>query len=114
MRNIFPEDPEVRASSNIAGKLTDLWQKKRVTVVVPILNVALYICVAMSIMLFIERLYMTCVILGIKFLGKKRYTKYRLNALKEEVEKKKKEYPKVLVQIPMYNEREVRRSALLN
>lgn len=113
MRNIFPNDPEVRASSNIAGMLTDLWQKKRVTVVVPILNVALYICVAMSIMLFIERLYMTCVILGIKFLGKKRYTKYRLNALKEEVGKKKKEYPKVLVQIPMYNEREVLRTALL-
>ncbi|KAK1403384.1 Mannan synthase [Heracleum sosnowskyi] len=107
MRNIFHEEPEVRASSNIAGNLTDLWQKKRVTVLVPILNVALYICVAMSIMLFIERLYMTCVILGIKFLGKKRYTKYRLDALKEEVEKKKKEYPKVLVQIPMYNEREV-------
>ena len=113
MRNIFHEEPEVKATSNIAGMLTDVWQKKRVTVIVPILNVALCICVAMSIMLFIERLYMTCVILGIKFLGKKRYTKYRLDALKGEVEKKKKEYPKVLVQIPMYNEREVQRKALL-
>lgn len=51
--------------------------------------------------------------LGHKVSGKKRYTKYRLNALKEEVEKKKKEYPKVLVQIPMYNEREVQCNALL-
>lgn len=62
MRNIFHEETEVYASSNIAGILIDVWQKKRVTVLVPILNIALYICVAMSIMLFIERLYMTCVI----------------------------------------------------
>lgn len=39
-------------------------------------------------------------------LGKKRYTKYKLDGLKEDIEHNKS-YPMVLIQIPMYNEKEV-------
>ncbi|KAH7855010.1 hypothetical protein Vadar_020231 [Vaccinium darrowii] len=39
-------------------------------------------------------------------LGKKRYTKYKLDGLKEDLERNKN-YPMVLIQIPMYNEKEV-------
>ncbi|KAF8042689.1 hypothetical protein BT93_A1119 [Corymbia citriodora subsp. variegata] len=60
----------------------------------------------MSLMLFIERVYMAIVILYVKLFRKKRYTKYNLDALKEDLELSKS-YPKVLIQIPMYNEKEV-------
>ncbi|PKI65116.1 hypothetical protein CRG98_014430 [Punica granatum] len=49
---------------------------------------------------------MAVIILFVKLFGKKRYTKYRLNAMKEDLELNKS-YPMVLIQIPMYNEKEV-------
>ncbi|ESR41606.1 hypothetical protein CICLE_v10013685mg [Citrus x clementina] len=60
----------------------------------------------MSLMLFIERVYMAIVILYVKVLRKKRYTEYKLEEMKEDLELNKS-YPMVLVQIPMYNEKEV-------
>ncbi|KAL5740841.1 hypothetical protein ACOSQ2_030021 [Xanthoceras sorbifolium] len=60
----------------------------------------------MSVMLFIERVYMAIVILYVKLLGKKIYTKYNLEKMKEDLEINKS-HPKVLVQIPMFNEKEV-------
>ncbi|CBI32777.3 unnamed protein product, partial [Vitis vinifera] len=60
----------------------------------------------MSIMLFIERVYMAIIILCVKVMRKKRYTKYKLDTMKEDLELNKS-YPKVLIQIPMYNEKEV-------
>lgn len=60
----------------------------------------------MSVMLLIERVYMAMVILFLKLLGKKRYTKYKLEEMKQDLELNKS-YPMVLVQIPMYNEKEV-------
>ncbi|CAA2972701.1 Hypothetical predicted protein, partial [Olea europaea subsp. europaea] len=58
-----------------------------------------------SAMLFIERV-MAIVITFVHFLGKKRYTKYQLDSIKEDLDKNKN-YPTVLVQIPMFNEKEV-------
>ncbi|OWM82434.1 hypothetical protein CDL15_Pgr002008 [Punica granatum] len=75
-------------------------------ILVPILRAALVLCTVMSLMLFIERVYMAVIILFVKLFGKKRYTKYRLNAMKEDLELNKS-YPMVLIQIPMYNEKEV-------
>lgn len=60
----------------------------------------------MSIMLFLERVYMAIVIACVKCLGKKRYTKYNLEAIKQDLERNKN-FPMVLVQIPMFNEKEV-------
>ena len=62
--------------------------------------------IVMSIMLFIERVYMAIVILCVKVSGKKTYTKYKLEAMKEDLELNKI-HPMVLVQIPTYNEKEV-------
>lgn len=50
---------------------------------------------------------MAIVIACVKCLGKRRYTKYQLDAIKEDLEKNNN-YPKVLVQIPMFNEKEVK------
>nr|GEV83190.1 mannan synthase 1-like [Tanacetum cinerariifolium] len=49
---------------------------------------------------------MTVVVLLVKLTGKKKYMQYKLEALKEDIEKNRS-YPMVLVQIPMFNEKEV-------
>ncbi|KAK6290245.1 hypothetical protein POUND7_001786 [Theobroma cacao] len=77
----------------------------RVSFFVPLLRLAILLCSLMSIRLFIERVYMAIVILCVKVLRKKRYTRYSLEAMKD-VELNKS-HPLLLVQIPMYNEKEV-------
>lgn len=57
-------------------------------------------------MLFIERVVMALVILGVKVLRRKKYTQYKLDAMKQDLERNRS-YPMVLIQIPMYNEKEV-------
>ncbi|XP_055812124.1 glucomannan 4-beta-mannosyltransferase 1-like [Solanum dulcamara] len=106
MRNLVFQDPRIRVSTNTTQSLNHAWERIRVPVVVPALHLAMYICIAMSVMLFLERIYMAIVIGGVKCFGKKRYTKYKLESVKEDLEKNKN-YPMVLVQIPMFNEKEV-------
>lgn len=76
------------------------------SMVMPPLTAAICVCAVMSLMMFVERVYMTIVVLLVKFLGKKKYTQYKLEALKEDLEQNRS-YPMVLVQIPMFNEKEV-------
>ncbi|KAJ0714425.1 putative glucomannan 4-beta-mannosyltransferase [Helianthus annuus] len=106
MRNLFRGEPEVKSAYDFSGSFTDMWRDMRVSMVIPPLTVAICICVTMSIMMFIERVYMTVVLLLVKFTGKKKYTQYKLEALKEDLEQNRR-YPMVLVQIPMFNEKEV-------
>ena len=49
---------------------------------------------------------MALVILVVKVLRIKKYTKYKLDAMKQNIERNKR-YPMVLIQIPMFNEKEV-------
>ncbi|KAL0316207.1 UNVERIFIED_CONTAM: Glucomannan 4-beta-mannosyltransferase 1 [Sesamum radiatum] len=106
MRNIVLLEPEVNGAYDPLRSLIYAWDCTRVPIIVPFLRIAVYICIAMSIMLFIERVYMAIVIVFVKCLGKKRYTKYQLDSIKEDLEKNKN-YPMLLVQIPMFNEKEV-------
>ncbi|KAF6140215.1 hypothetical protein GIB67_000263 [Kingdonia uniflora] len=104
-RNLVLEDPgETLMAYGVANKLWFLWQQVRGRVVVG-LRVCIIFCAVMSIMLFIERVYMSLVLLSVKLTGKKRYTKYKLESMKEDLELNNS-YPMVLVQIPMYNEKE--------
>ncbi|XP_011094610.1 mannan synthase 1-like [Sesamum indicum] len=106
MRDIVFREVEMNETYDPTMRLIHAWDSIRVPIIVPLLRFAVYICIGMSIMLFIERVYMAIVIACVKCLGKKRYTKYQLDAIKEDLEKNKN-YPKVLVQIPMFNEKEV-------
>ncbi|KAK1266370.1 Mannan synthase 1 [Acorus gramineus] len=94
-----------------AENLRLLWKQARAPVVVPLLQGAVYVCAAMSVMLFMERVYMAVVILCVKLLRKKRYTKYGLEAMKEDLENNNN-HPVILVQVPMYNEKEVYRLSI--
>lgn len=58
-------------------------------------------------MLFIERVYMGIVIVLLKLFGRKPQKRYKWEAMKDDVELGNSAYPMVLIQIPMYNEKEV-------
>ncbi|CAA7399043.1 unnamed protein product [Spirodela intermedia] len=87
------------------------WQQIRSPIILPLLQGAVYLCAIMSIMLFVERVYMAIVILCVKVLKKKRYTKYRLEDTRDDLEGNNN-HPTILVQIPMYNEKEVYRLSI--
>lgn len=92
---------------DILSQVGMLWDLVRAPLIVPVLKLMVNVCLAMSVMLFVERLYMGIVKLFIKLLRRKPETKFKWEAMKEDIELGNSVYPMVLVQIPMYNEKEV-------
>ena len=92
---------------DITSQFGLIWQVLREPLIVPVLKVLVVVCLGMSIMLFIERVYMGVVIVFVKLLGKKPNKSYKCEPLKDDIEVGNSAYPMVLVQIPMYNEKEV-------
>eukprot|EP01018_Ginkgo_biloba_P038623 Gb_34853 [translate_table: standard] len=88
-------------------QITLFWQLIRAPIVAPLLNMAIYICLVMFVMLFIERICMAVVIVLVKVFGKSPKKRYKWEPIKDDVEIGNNVYPMVLVQVPMYNEREV-------
>ncbi|KAG5557111.1 hypothetical protein RHGRI_007396 [Rhododendron griersonianum] len=82
------------------------WEQGRGPLIVPVLRLTVVVCLAMSVMLFLERVYMGIVIVGIKLLKRKGVKKYKCEPMKEDLELGNGAYPMVLVQIPMFNEKE--------
>lgn len=101
-------------SSDIAGQIGMLWELIKAPLIVPLLTVCVYICLAMSIMVFLERLYMGVVIVLVKLFWKKPEKRYKWEAMKDDLEEGNAAFPMVLVQIPMFNEKEVRLSILID
>ncbi|KAI4300317.1 hypothetical protein L6164_033709 [Bauhinia variegata] len=106
MRSLFIKQSTVTVPEYASSSLHYAWKSIRSPVVIPILKLAAILCSVMSIMLFIERVGMAAVILMVKLLRRKRYTKYKLDAIQQDLQRNKS-YPMVLIQIPMYNEKEV-------
>lgn len=98
--------------NDIYGQIRLLWDQAKVPLIVPLLRIMVVVCLAMSIMLFIERVYMAVVKVFMKLFGRKPEKKYRWEAMKEDLELGNSAYPMVLVQIPMYNEKEVKEKVL--
>ncbi|RDX63333.1 Glucomannan 4-beta-mannosyltransferase 9, partial [Mucuna pruriens] len=84
-----------------------IWQQARAPLVVPVLKLLVVLCLAMSLMLFVERVYMGVVIVFVKLFRYKPDKKYKWEPLRDDLELGNSAYPMVLVQIPMYNEKEV-------
>nr|GFC40591.1 glucomannan 4-beta-mannosyltransferase 2-like [Tanacetum cinerariifolium] len=84
-----------------------LWDVIKMPLVVPLLQLAVNICLAMTVMLFMERLYMGVVIILVKLFWKKPEQRYKWEPIREDVEAGNLMFPKVLIQIPMFNEKEV-------
>ncbi|XP_010940677.1 glucomannan 4-beta-mannosyltransferase 9 [Elaeis guineensis] len=95
------------ARDDITEQMGLVWQQIKAPVIVPLLRLAVLLCLAMSVMLFVERVYMGVVILIVKLFGKRPEKRYKWEPMRDDLELGNSAYPMVLVQIPMYNEKEV-------
>ena len=95
------------ARDDISMQLGIIWAQIKAPLIVPLLRISVVLCLIMSLMLFIERVYIGIVITLVKLFGRKPDKRYKWEAMKDDVELGNSAYPMVLVQIPMYNEREV-------
>ncbi|RWR82381.1 glucomannan 4-beta-mannosyltransferase 9 [Cinnamomum micranthum f. kanehirae] len=84
-----------------------IWEQIKAPLIVPLLRLAVYACLTMSLMLFIERVYMGVVIVLVKIFCRKPEKRYKWEPIRDDLELGNAAYPMVLIQIPMYNEREV-------
>lgn len=98
---------------DITEQLQIIWDQIKAPLIVPLLKLSVFLCLVMSLMLFVERVYMAVVIVLVKLLGIKPHKRYKWEPLKDDLELGNSVYPMVLVQIPMYNEREVSYFTLL-
>ncbi|KAJ0704507.1 putative glucomannan 4-beta-mannosyltransferase [Helianthus annuus] len=97
----------VGAQYDIAGQLMLIWGQIRASLVVPFLTIFMYINLVMSIMLFTEKVYMAIVVAFNMLFGRKPEKRYKFEPFEDDVELGNSVYPLVLVQVPMFNEREV-------
>ncbi|MCE2055069.1 Glucomannan 4-beta-mannosyltransferase 2 [Datura stramonium] len=95
-------------ASDVAGQIGMMWEVLKAPLLVPLLKTAVYICLVMELMLFVERLYMGIVIVLVKIFMKKPDKRYKWEPMADDdLEIGNGDFPKVLVQIPMFNEKEV-------
>ncbi|KAL0390615.1 UNVERIFIED_CONTAM: Glucomannan 4-beta-mannosyltransferase 2 [Sesamum calycinum] len=90
-----------------AAEIGRLWRILRASLIVPLLRVSLYVCLVMSTMLLIEWLYIGGVVLYVKMFGRKPERRYKWEAVEDGSETGSAAFPMVLVQIPLFNEKEV-------
>lgn len=75
--------------------------------IVPMFKSLVVICLVISLLVFAESVYMNIVVIYVKLFRRKPEKIYKWEAMQEDIELGNQNYPMVLVQIPMYNEREV-------
>lgn len=102
----IPESFQV-SREDIAGQIGLIWELLKAPLIVPLLKLGVYICLAMSLMLFMERVYMGIVIILVKLFWQKPEKRYNWQPIEDDVELGSSNFPVVLIQIPMFNEKEV-------
>ncbi|KAE9465542.1 hypothetical protein C3L33_02560, partial [Rhododendron williamsianum] len=68
------------ARDDISQQISMIWEKIKAPLIVPLLKLAVLLCLIMSLMLFTERVYMGVVITLVKLFGRKPEKRYKLNA----------------------------------
>lgn len=84
------------------------WRQMRSLLIVPMFKCLVAICLVISLLVFVESVYMNIVVIYVKLFKRKPEKIYKWEAMQEDMELGDQNFPLVLVQIPMYNEREVR------
>ncbi|KAL2481282.1 Glucomannan 4-beta-mannosyltransferase 9 [Abeliophyllum distichum] len=107
MDQLSSTTPFEGAEDDISEQFSIIWGQIKAPLIVPWLRVAVFLCLILSVMLFIERVYMGIVITLLKIFGRKPEKRYKWEPLRDDLELGNSAYPTVLVQIPMYNEKEV-------
>ena len=105
--------PEALRDAGVRSQMGMVWEQARAPVIVPVLRLMVAVCLAMSVMLFAEKVYMGVVMSFVKVFRRSPKKKYKWEAMKDDVELGNSAYPMVLVQIPMYNEKEVTKILLI-
>ncbi|KAJ0232250.1 glucomannan 4-beta-mannosyltransferase 15 [Hirschfeldia incana] len=96
--------------ASVDGVLTSMytmWSSTRRTLIVPVFTCLVTLCLIISFLVSIESVYMNLVILYVKLFDRKPEKVYKWEKMQEDMELGHQNYPVVLIQIPMYNEREV-------
>ena len=101
----------LQARGDMSGQLELMWEMIKAPLIVPLLKLSVVFCLTMSLMLFCERVYMGIVIILVKLFWKKPEKRYNWKALPDSIDDIEmggsNKFPHVLIQIPMFNEREV-------
>ena len=105
------QDQLLQARGDMSGQLELMWEMIKAPLIVPLLKLGVVFCLTMSLMLFCERLYMGVVIILVKLFWKKPEKRYNWEPLPDAIDDIEmggsNKFPHVLIQIPMFNEREV-------
>ncbi|KAM5559610.1 glucomannan 4-beta-mannosyltransferase 9-like [Rosa sericea] len=100
-------DSFIGARDDIFMQFGLIWNLIKAPLIVPLLNLGVVLCLIMAVIIFAERLYMGIVIVLVHLFGRKPEKRYKWEPMKDDVELGSSTHPMVLVQIPMFNEREV-------
>lgn len=92
---------------NIKDKIGPVWKLIRTSFIVPVLRAALYICLVMSFLLFVEWVHVMFLAALAKLFRKKPVKRYKWEQIKDDLENGNVGFPMILVQVPIYNEVEV-------
>ncbi|RHN79629.1 putative glucomannan 4-beta-mannosyltransferase [Medicago truncatula] len=95
------------ASEGVGMQLEFIWKNIREPLIVPMLRWTVYLCLGLSLIMLVEKVYMAIVICYVKLFKRTPEKCYKFKAIEDDVELGNSNYPMVLVQVPMYNEREV-------
>ncbi|XP_040376429.1 probable glucomannan 4-beta-mannosyltransferase 6 [Oryza brachyantha] len=87
--------------------LVRAWRQVRVELLVPLLRGAVVMCVVLSVIVLAEKVFLGVVSSVVKVLRRRPSRLYRCDPVVEDKEAGSASFPMVLVQIPMYNEKEV-------
>ncbi|KAJ3677384.1 hypothetical protein LUZ60_003108 [Juncus effusus] len=91
----------------ISYPLIQVWNILRTFLIVPLIRFTIFICLVMTCMILVEKLFVGFVSLIVRIFQLKPEKRYKWESIQQDEEKGSSVYPMVLVQIPMYNEREV-------
>ncbi|KAL0909139.1 hypothetical protein M5K25_023671 [Dendrobium thyrsiflorum] len=95
------------AGAALPEQVFAVWSLVRTKALAPVLMVLVAACLFMSVMLMVEVTSMATVSLAVKLLRCRPEKRYKWEPIKADEESGSLAYPMVLVQIPMYNEKEV-------
>jgi len=95
------------ATIDIPEQIWMIWWRVRERVMIPMMNIAVILCLIMSIMVLVEKVSMGAVSLYAKIFRRRPERIYKCDPIVGDEETGNLEYPMVLIQIPMYNEKEV-------
>ncbi|XP_020571640.1 probable mannan synthase 4 [Phalaenopsis equestris] len=97
----------VSADRMLPSRYRAVWVAFRKAVIAPAMRAAVALSLVLSVMLLAEVVFMSFVSLAVKLFRLKPEKRYKWEAISGDLETGSSDYPMVLVQIPMYNEKEV-------